>query len=230
MPHTHAPHWTDTLATALAAGASRVLLYGPPGTGKTTAATRLLSRYHRVTLHADSVADDLAGGFRLRTHNGGTETYWSAGPAARAMIEGSTLVLDEIDHAGSAVTSTLHAVLDDADIARLAQDVETVSPARGYRVVATMNGNPSDLPAPVLDRFDVVIFAGTACDAALADIPEPLRRTLPTSEPTFSTSPTPRRLRSLSRLVDAGLSRETAAECVFGLSAPTILTVWSAAR
>jgi len=223
-------HWTSTLATTLAAGATRVLLYGPPGTGKTTAATRILSRYHRVTLHADSVADDLAGGFRLRTVNGGTETYWSAGPAARAMREGSTLVLDEIDHAGSAITSTLHAVLDDSDIARLAQDGDTVAPAPGYRVIATMNGNPSDLAPPVLDRFECVIHAPDACADALAEIPEALRRTLTIPEPTFATAPTPRRLRSLARLVDAGLSRETAAEVVFGTSAATILTVWSAAR
>lgn len=229
MPHNQTPHWTDILATALAAGATRILLYGPPGTGKTTSATRILSRYHRVTLHADSVADDLAGGFRLRTHNGGTETYWCAGPAARAMSEGSTLVLDELDHAGSAVTSTLHAVLDDAEIARLAQDGDYVTPSYGYRVVATMNGDPSTLPPPVLDRFDVVIHAATACEAALAGIPDVLRRTLSADAPTFTAAPTPRRLRALSKLHERGLSRETAAELCFGTSASTILTVWSAA-
>lgn len=238
-------HWTSLLTLSLQSGATRVLLYGPPGTGKTTSATRIVSgfcgtlpntptrtewRYERVTLHADSVSDDLVGGFRLRSSSNGTETYFEPGSAARAMRFGSVLVLDEVDHAGSAVTSTLHAVLDDSEIARIVCDGETVTPAPGYVVIATMNGNPSDLPAPVLDRFDCIIHADCACDDALAGIPETLRRMLCKPEPTFTAEPTPRRLRALCRLMGNGMDRESAARVTFGNAAPTVLTAIGASR
>lgn len=197
----------------------RTLLYGAPGTGKTTYALSLSPESERITLTQGQFPDALLGKFLLRDGS----TYWANAPATRAAIKGCPLVLDEIHKAGSELDSTLQAILDDEAVCRLNLDNgEVITPASGYRVIATMNGSPDQLAEAVLDRFDIVLKCNT---------PHPgiLRRLSPESaayisnkmanEPDtddWTPTQTPRRFLSFEHLRAQGLSDALAAELVFG--------------
>lgn len=132
----------------------RVLLWGRPGTGKTSWPHRHYANVESVSLNPESAPEELLGMWSLR----GGETVFVDGPAVRAMKHGHVLVINEIDLASGAVEAALHAVLDDPTIARLTLPTgEVVTPKKGFRVFATMNGHPSELTEALLDRFEVVL-------------------------------------------------------------------------
>lgn len=145
-------------------GPHRVLLWGPPGTAKSSqshflwdAERKRGGKTERIALTEDSTPEDVAGHYVLK----GMDTLWVDGPAVRAWRFGAPLVLDEIDRASNSITSLLHALLDDPSIAKVTLPTgETVEPAPGHVVVATMNVPPSVLHEALLDRFDVVLYAG----------------------------------------------------------------------
>jgi len=142
----------------------RTLLYGPPGTGKTTLALMQMARCEKITLTQGMFPDALTGKFLLR--NGSTDWIYAAG--SRASKSGVVLVLDEIHKAGVELDSTLQSFMDDPTIARIELDNgETIIPASGYKVIATMNGSPDQLGEAVLDRFDVIIRANTPAPESL---------------------------------------------------------------
>lgn len=197
----------------------RILLWGKAGTGKTTAAMAMAPESERITLTQGQFPDALLGKFLLRDGS----TYWANAPATRAAIKGVPLVLDEIHKAGSELDSTLQAILDDESVCRLNLDNgQTIEPALGFRVIATMNGSPEVLAEAVLDRFDVVL----RCDTPHVGI---LRRLSPESaafiankmanEPdteTWTPTISPRRMLSFEFLRKGGVSDKLAAEIVFG--------------
>jgi hypothetical protein len=100
--------------------------------------------------------DDILGGYALVD---GT-TKWQDGPAVRALRTGLPLVLDEIDQISPECRCILHALLDDPPGITLPTG-ERVAPKAGYCVIATTNELPSKLPAPILDRFDLILCANT---------------------------------------------------------------------
>jgi hypothetical protein len=213
--------WAEVLriVNALPEPPRRQLLFGIPGSGKTTYSLSLAPNSERITLTQAMFPDALYGKFLLKDGS----TYWADAPASRAARSGCPLVLDEIHKAGGELTSTLNAILDDPSVCRLNLDNgEVITPAEGYRVIATMNGSPDQLEESTLDRFDIVLKCNT---------PHPgvLRRLSPESaaylvnkianEPdtdVWVPTQTTRRFLTFEHLRSQGLSDELAAELCFG--------------
>jgi MoxR-like ATPase len=163
--------------------------------------------------------DALLGKFLLRDGS----TYWSNAAATRAAIRGIPLVLDEIHKGGAELDSTLQAILDDESVCKLNLDNgETITPAQGFRITATMNGSPEQLKEAVLDRFDVVLKCNTPHSGILRRLsPESaayLVNKMANDPDTDEWVPTqsPRRFLSFEHLRSQGMSDELAAELCFG--------------
>jgi len=197
----------------------RTLLYGVPGTGKTTYALSLSPESERITLTQGQFPDALLGKFLLKDGS----TFWANAPATRAALKGCPLVLDEIHKAGGELDSTLQAVLDDEAVCRLNLDNgETITPAQGYRVIATMNGSPDQLAEAVLDRFDIVLKCNTPHEGILRRLSPESAKYLSNkmaNEPDndiWTPTQMPRRFLAFEHLRAEGISDELAAELVFG--------------
>jgi MoxR-like ATPase len=148
------------LVDAALAHCTRVLLTGPPATGKSYAAMRAAlgdRTCYRLPLTEETPAAELRGFYVPR----GNVFEWSDGPAIRSWREGARLVIDEIDRASGDALTFLYALADDPESARLTlPSGETVTPARGFQLVATTNQSPSAIPEALRSRFAVTI----ACD------------------------------------------------------------------
>ena len=156
----------------VSANSGNLLLWGPPGTGKSYAAQKGHSNVRNVTITPETPAAELRGHYVPR----GGEFVWQDGPAIRAMRDGGRLVLNEVDHAGGDVLSFLLAALDNRESCRIClPSGETVRPASGFHVVATMNGEPSDLLPALRDRFSVSILIDRPHPSAIEALPFDLR-------------------------------------------------------
>lgn len=168
-------HENWEIIKAVIATSRRVLLYGLPGTGKTFIAARYEVEdtiVYQQTLTEESPMAELRGHFLPK----GSEMVWMDGPGIRAWREGARLVINEIDHASGDVLSFLLALLDDPEFAEFTLPTgELVRPAEGFHVVATMNGQPYDLPLPLQDRFPVTIEILDVNPEAIEALPEDLR-------------------------------------------------------
>ena len=208
-----------SLLNAMAKPPRRTLLHGAVGTGKTTYALSLSPESERITLTQGMFPDALLGKFLLREGS----TYWANGAATRAALRGVPLVLDEIHKAGSELDSTLQAILDDESVSRLNLDNgQTIEPAEGFRIIATMNGSPDQLAEAVLDRFDIVLRADTPHEGILKRLsPESAAfiANKMANEPVvddWTPSITPRRMLSFEALRRGGIPDALAADLVFG--------------
>lgn len=156
--------------------ADRILMRGEPGVGKSTLAiTAALTRSGNptvVTLSEYTAAADLLGHY---VPDGPGSFRWHNGPVARCMLEGGTLVLNEIDHAGPDALDILHAVLDRGQSAQLtlAND-EVLKPAPGFCVIATMNSELDALRPAIADRFQVKIDVGSHVNPSLEAALDPV--------------------------------------------------------
>tara|TARA_R100001129_G_scaffold56422_1_gene38848 strand:+ start:420 stop:1118 length:699 start_codon:yes stop_codon:yes gene_type:complete len=199
----------------------RILLYGIPGTGKTYQAVKSNvpedKSVYSTTLTVDSSASELIGHY-IPNEKGTFD--WNDGVGIKAWREGTRLVLNEIDHAGPDVTSVLHAILDDQDIARFTlpnQDKETVRPSKGFNVVATMNGVPADLPEALADRFAVKIDINTVHPKAIDTLPEEYKGAYAREAVDYETVPMSiRAWKEFSMLVQNGVDKDDAAIVCFG--------------
>jgi hypothetical protein len=165
-----------SIIDAVIATSRRVLLYGLPGTGKTYAAARRNvkegQRVYQVTMTPETPAAEIRGHYLPK----GDEMVWADGPGIRAWREGARLVINEMDRASDDIMSLMYAILDDPEFAELTLPTgEVVRPAEGFHVVATMNGQPYELPLALQDRFPVTIEVINVNPEAIEALPEDLR-------------------------------------------------------
>lgn len=176
MNPTTLPQCWQALTDLTSAGVDRILLYGPPGTGKTfyglTSKPAQQPAYRLICTDEMSTAE-ITG---LWQPTGDRFTY-KEGLAVRAWRTGARLVLDEINRANGDVMSLLLAFTDTVASSSWEnpETGETVTPAPGYSVVLTMNGEPDDLEPALLDRFTARVNITEPHPEAIALLPDYLR-------------------------------------------------------
>lgn len=158
----------------------RVLVYGPPGVGKTHRAVMSAQNHGKPFIKITCTGGDMAAEYRGMFIPKGDKFEFFLGVLTRAWRydngQGCLLVIDEIDHAPEEVHSILHAGLDDPAIAGMTlPSGEDIKPGPGFRVVATMNGVPQDLPDPLADRFEMKLAITEPPDEAMLLIHSDLR-------------------------------------------------------
>jgi MoxR-like ATPase len=146
---------TDGIIGRAGSPLHRVCISGYSRTGKSTLVQRLL-KGERITFHQAMPLDDLIGGWALIDGR----TVWVDGPAVRALKEGKCLLIDEANFVPPECQTMFYALLDDPAGITLPNG-QRVEAAPGYCVVATMNPDPTCLPHPVYDRFDIYLKATT---------------------------------------------------------------------
>jgi len=230
--------WPEVLAMLgnLPRPPRRTLCFGKAGTGKTTYAVSLHPESERITLTAGMFADALFGKFLLRDGS----TFYADAAATRAGRKGVPLVIDEIHMGGSELDAALHTILDDPAIARFNLDNgETIEPAQGYRVVATMNGSPDQLKDTVLDRFDIVIRCDTPHTGILKRLSPESAAFLankmanePMTAPDWVPDISPRRMLQFEDLRGQGVPDSLAADIMFGegQGKTVLMSIMDAAR
>lgn len=208
----------------------RTLLYGPPGTGKTTAAIRMgqPEKVFNVTLTEETPAAELRGHYVPVKG----EFVWRDGVIASAWRTGSRLVLNEIDHGSGDVLTLLMVALDDPEVAMLSLPTgETIRPEPGYHVVATMNGEPGDLPPAVHDRFPITRRIGEPHPDAVKSLPSDLRdvakRSVGIDDPERAKSM--RAWKAFAQFAEVH-GAEIAAELVFGGSGQDVVDALAIAK
>lgn len=160
---------------AVLAHADRVILYGPPGTGKTRIANDYGTpeRVYNIYLTEETPAAELRGHYVPK----GGEWIWQDGPAILAWRQGARLVVNEVNNASGDALDFLLAILDDPEHAGIDLPTgERVKPAAGFQVIATMNGEPDDLPAALEDRFVISFHVQRPNPDALRALPPDVRR------------------------------------------------------
>lgn len=153
------------------------LLIGETGTGKTSlvkeVAATLGLNVVRVNLDGGTTPDELVGRFQLR----GSETYFQHGIIVKAMKEGAVLLLDELNAALADTLFCVQAVLENPSCLIIPETGETILPAPGFCVVATMNpshdyAGTKGLNPALYSRFSQVLrfkpLAGKELVTALA--------------------------------------------------------------
>jgi hypothetical protein len=133
--------------------------------------------------------------------------------------------------------SVLRAILNDPEIARLTlpdpslaeldddtlgaviaagEGFRTIKPEEGFQVFATMNGDPSDLDAPLLDRFEATFYVGETNPKAIASLPLDLQNAaMSTATDDMSRRIGLRRWKAFAALREE-VGEATAARAVFG--------------
>jgi MoxR-like ATPase len=165
------------LAAPINVGSYRVCLSGPPGIGKTLTPIKTLRACGYKTFIAgiteETPMSELRGHFILK----GNEFVWHDGVMMRAWRESHgphpvCLIINEIDKSPGDVLSFFHTLLDDPDVAEIHLPTgEVLKPKKdNIRYIATMNGVPQDLPAPLRSRFPIMLEMKKVHPDALACI------------------------------------------------------------
>ena len=112
---------------------------GPSGCGKTSAVLQIAARLRwsveQVTFSNRSEVQDLLGHFSVRDRN----VTFHYGPLSRAMLNGSILLLNEIDLVNPGDLALLNDVIEGRPLCILQNGGEIVFPHPFFRVIATAN-------------------------------------------------------------------------------------------
>lgn len=194
--------WWDVLAQVIT-HVDRVLLVGLPGTGKSRTACEAAEVQHRVTMTETTPVEHLLGQFQLIKG----ETVWMDGPVTKAMREGSTVLLDEIDRTSPEVQSILYALLDDQPHANLPNGEELVA-EEGFKTIMTSNEGMDTLPPAVQDRIQVIIPTNEPHPKALEGVEKHIlevtqRWYAQQPKQSIALTPSVRRGRTYTRLVES---------------------------
>ena len=220
-----------TILPAILPYTNRVLIIGPPGTGKSTTAINVAGIQHRITMTETTSREDLIGMFHLI--DGATK--WVDGPITAAMRAGVPVLTDEIDRYSPECASLFYGVIDDKPHIALPNG-EIVHAVDGYKMIMTSNESLDTLPPAVQDRIEVILYAGTPHDAAIAHLPAAQRSAVScyykgVPEPSIKLPPTVRRMRAFHKLTSAGLDARVAATLVFGAAgAPEVTSAITSAE
>lgn len=176
IPDKAAPYKESTtwdLIAGIINNTRRTLLYGPPATGKTHVGTYAWGDDQKVlsvTMTEATPDAELRGHF---VPAGEGKFEWMDGPAITAWRDGLPLVINEINRASPEALSFLYVLLDDPKTARITLPTgETVSPHPNFKVVATMNGTPDELPEALADRFPVSVEVVKTNPEAVKSLPQ----------------------------------------------------------
>ena len=154
---------------------------------------------------------------------------WNDGVAIEMWKKGGRLVLNEIDHAGQDVSSILHGLLDDVEFAEITlpnEEKEVVRPNKGFQVIATMNGEPEDLPEALRDRFPIKINIENIHPKAVESLSPKISSVMLDLE---NTDTSIRSFMELDRLVNKqGVALEDSCWAVFGDKPEFAETVYEA--
>ena len=130
-------HFSDVYSIVKSGKFYPVFVTGLSGNGKTfmieQACAKAKKEFFRVNITVETDEDDLLGHYALIDGN----TIWQDGPVVKAMEQGATLLLDEIDLASSKIMC-LQPVLEGKGVF-LKKVNRFVRPAVGFNVLATAN-------------------------------------------------------------------------------------------
>lgn len=233
--------WLD-LEHAIRAGTRRVLAHGIPGTGKTHAAQQVgVEGYAHVTTISgcelrseEDVYNVYLGEETAAYQIVGTDAIehgtmvWRNGPgllAWRAHL--GRLVINEIDHASGDALDALMWLCDDEGTARIVLPTgEQVRPTLNLQILATMNGEPEDLPEAIQDRFSTRFRITAPHPAAIAALPKELQTIaakLSHEETPESQRVSIRQFRAYAEMTAKGVPNDSAARGAFHHRADELL-------
>ena len=165
-------------------GMNRILLSGIPETGKSYVGLALAKAagipFWRQTLNPHAGAFDILGMFSptekgMKYHLGNAMRAWNSLNDHGA--RGGIWIADEVDKAGGDLEIAMHAVLDDPSNAALTLPTgQTLKPGKHFICIGTLNGDPDALNSALLSRFPIRIDVNKPNPAAIATLPEDLRK------------------------------------------------------
>ena len=227
--------WTQK-AEALCPYLTRLLFIGPPGTGKSYFLEHLRKSTLRLLCHEDMTTGDFRGTNRLIPHGTSVITKWFDGPSPIAMREGRAIVKDEIERTSSEGRSLLYNLLDDPAHDTLPSGEQILAKA-GYAVFGTSNEEPESLPAPILDRFELVIYCFTPSPAIqailhpeISPIVNNLYTRLSKERKHYKPLPTVRTGLVYSKLRALGITQENCLRLVYHEAASEIASAMATAK
>lgn len=164
----------DRLVKAVSFGMLKqknIYIEGPTGCGKTELVFQMHAQLElplkRVNMNGDVTVANFIGQRKADPAKG---TYFEHGNLPKAMKEGYTLILDEVDYMPPAIAAVMNPVLEGKRMLYIPDTDETIIAAPGFNVIATANtGGKGDaagvytgteiMNTAFLDRFSIKLTA-----------------------------------------------------------------------